>query len=102
MKHAVVGFVRSLAAATDQHAADICVSAMCPGFADTNIIDAETKELLREMEIPILDPMVVGDAVIRSLIERRNGAQWVSWEGLETSIYEWNPAVDPAVFSSDV
>ncbi len=93
-KHAVVGFVRALAAASEQHAADICFSAMCPGFVDTNIIDAEFKEQMIELQLSMLDPLVVGDTVLRSLSERRNGAQWVMWHGLETSVYEWNPPID--------
>lgn len=93
-KHAVVGFIRSLAAASEAHPADICFSAMCPGFADTNIIGAEFKEQMAEMQMGLLDPMVIGDTVLRSLTERRNGAEWVMWEGVETSVYEWNPAVD--------
>jgi NAD(P)-dependent dehydrogenase (short-subunit alcohol dehydrogenase family) len=93
-KHAVVGFIRSLAAASEQHSADICFSAMCPGFVDTNIIGAELKEQLVEMQMGILDPLVVGDTVLRSLSERHNGAQWVMWHGVETATYDWNPAVD--------
>ena len=46
------------------------------------------------MQLGILEPSVVGDTVIRSLVERRNGAQWVMWQGVETSVYDWNPAVD--------
>ncbi len=99
-KHAVVGFVRSLAAATEQHAADICVSAMCPGFVDTNIIGADFKEQLIEMKMGLLDPLAVGDTVVRSLTERRNGAQWVMWDGVDTSVYDWNPAVDFAAIAA--
>lgn len=95
-KHAVVGFIRSMAASAEQLPVDICFSAICPGFADTGIIGGGTKELLLALDVPILDPLDVGDVVVRSLIERRQGAQWVVWEGLETSVYEWNPAIDPS------
>ncbi len=37
LKHAVVGFVRSIAASlSDPDAPDICISAICPGFTDTD------------------------------------------------------------------
>jgi NAD(P)-dependent dehydrogenase (short-subunit alcohol dehydrogenase family) len=35
----------------------------------------------------------VGDAVLRALHERINGAQWVVWPGFDVAPYEWNPAL---------
>jgi len=80
-KHAVVGFVRSVAASLDApEAPDICISAICPGFTDTNILD-------------IMPTSHIADVVKRSLHERVQGAQWVVWPGTETGAYEWNSAV---------
>ncbi len=99
-KHAVVGFVRSLAAAFDAHPADVCVSAICPGFVDTNIITEDFKSMLVETKLGLLGADEVADTVARSLDERVNGAQWVMWDGVETSVYEWTPAVDLSGFEA--
>ena len=94
-KHAVVGFVRSLAAAIDNHLEplDVAISAVCPGFADTAIIDADTKDRITENGIELLTPEAVADVMIRALSERRNGAQWVLWPGLDAAEYTWNDPI---------
>ena len=47
-KHGVVGLVRSLARYFEDtpDTPDICVSALCPGFTDTNILGDEAKEFI--------------------------------------------------------
>ena len=94
-KHAVVGFVRSLAAAVDNHGEplDVTISAVCPGFADTAIIDSETKDRITENGIELLTPEAVAEVMIRALTERRNGAQWVLWPGLDGAEYTWNDPI---------
>ncbi len=100
-KHAVVGFVRSVAATLDtDDAPDVCISAICPGFTDTNIIGDEARAMIGELGLEIMHPERIADTVARSLDERVQGAQWVIWPGVETGRYDWNPAVglpaDPA------
>jgi NAD(P)-dependent dehydrogenase (short-subunit alcohol dehydrogenase family) len=94
-KHGVVGFVRSLGAAMEQHPdrPDICVSAVCPGFTDTNILSPEAKERITSLGVGMLHPADIGDVVLRSLTERVQGAEWVAWAGLEPHRYEWAPAL---------
>ncbi len=94
-KHAVVGFVRSLAAAVDNHAEplDLAISAVCPGFADTAIIDAETKDRITEAGLELLTPEAVAEVMVRALTERRNGAQWVLWPGLPADEYSWHEPI---------
>jgi NAD(P)-dependent dehydrogenase (short-subunit alcohol dehydrogenase family) len=93
-KHAVVGFVRSMASALDLRPGhDVCISAICPGFTDTNIITQELKRLIGERGLDLMTPEEVGDAVVRALRERINGAQWVVWPGVDIAPYEWNPAL---------
>ena len=94
-KHAVVGFVRSLAAAVDNHAEpiDLAISAVCPGFADTAIIDSETKDRITEIGLELLTPESVAEVMVRALTERRNGAQWVLWPGLAAAEYSWNDPI---------
>jgi NAD(P)-dependent dehydrogenase (short-subunit alcohol dehydrogenase family) len=96
-KHAVVGFVRSMAGALDLRPGhDVCISAICPGFTDTNILTPELKQMVGELGFEIMTPEHVGDAVVLALRERINGAQWVVWPGVDVAAYEWNPALPVA------
>jgi NAD(P)-dependent dehydrogenase (short-subunit alcohol dehydrogenase family) len=96
-KHAVVGFVRSMASALDLHPGhDVCISAICPGFTDTNILTPELKQVISDGGLEVMTPEHVGDAVVRALRERINGAQWVVWPGVEVAPYEWNAALPVA------
>ncbi|HEX6656662.1 MAG TPA: SDR family NAD(P)-dependent oxidoreductase [Ilumatobacter sp.] len=93
-KHAVVGFVRSLATALERRPGhDVCISAICPGFTDTNILTPELKQTVREQGLEIMAPEHVGDVVVRAVRERVNGAQWVIWPGVDIAPYDWNPAI---------
>jgi NAD(P)-dependent dehydrogenase (short-subunit alcohol dehydrogenase family) len=93
-KHAVVGFVRSMAAAFENDdTPDICFSAICPGFTDTNIIGDEIRLFVEMAGIEVMPTTHIADVVARSLDERVRGAQWVIWPGVEPRTYEWNPAV---------
>lgn len=92
-KHAVVGFVRSVAAALDgEDAPDICISAICPGFTDTNIIGSEARDHIGALGLEIMSAEHVADVVRRSIEDRVQGAQWVVWPGVEPGTYDWNPA----------
>ncbi len=94
-KHGVVGFVRSLAAWLQQtpDSPDICVSAICPGFADTAIIGDEARSMLGMLGVEIMPTDRVADGVAVALAERVQGAQWVIWPGVDTRVYEWVPAI---------
>jgi NAD(P)-dependent dehydrogenase (short-subunit alcohol dehydrogenase family) len=94
-KHAVVGFVRSMAAAiqSSADAADICMSCICPGFTDTNILSDDTKDRIVGLGFDIMSPEHVADVVVRSIHERVQGAQWVVWPGSPVRPYEWSPAI---------
>jgi NAD(P)-dependent dehydrogenase (short-subunit alcohol dehydrogenase family) len=95
-KHAVVGLVRSLAAGIElfPDAPDVCVSAICPGFTDTNIVGPELRVMIEHRGLPIMPPEQVADVVLRSVRERVQGAQWIVWPGLEPKVYEWNHGVE--------
>ena len=94
-KHAVVGLVRSVAQAIDNDpdGPDVCVSAICPGFTDTNILGDGAREMLGALGIEVMAADHVADVVTRSLTERVQGAEWVIWPGLEPTVYEWNPPI---------
>lgn len=97
-KHAVVGFVRSVAAALQlaPDAPDICISAICPGFADTNIIGDEIRLFIEMAGLEIMPTSHVADVVARALDERIQGAHWIVWPGIEPRVHEWNPAITEA------
>lgn len=95
-KHAVVGFVRSIAAGMDRPGApDVCVSAICPSYTDTAILGPRIRERAVDRGIEVMTPEHIADVVVRSLTERVQGAQWVVWPGAEPYVHEWN-MVTPA------
>jgi NAD(P)-dependent dehydrogenase (short-subunit alcohol dehydrogenase family) len=70
-KHAVVGFVR--AAAPGLAARGIRLNAICPGFTDTPIMEAELRDAV---DVPLLDPSVVAEAALRVLEDEETGRAW--------------------------
>ena len=86
-KHAVVAFVRSIAPGLQ--AKGITVNAICPGFADTPLVTEEFREIIRSMNVPMLDPGVVADTVVRIVDEGRTGEAWFIQPGREPAPYEY-------------
>lgn len=72
-KHAVAALMRSLAGAYADSA--ITFNALCPSFAQTDIIEP-IKEALDEMKFPILDVDTVVDAFISILDAEGTGQCW--------------------------
>ena len=93
-KHGVVGFVRSLGQyfATTEGAADICVSALCPAFTDTNIIGDELRAVLDMFEVEIMPVDHVAGVVMQMLAERRQASQWAVEPGHDPYVYDWTPS----------
>ena len=73
-KHAVVGLVRAAGAAYAGQG--IFVNALCPGFADTNIVSPEAREGLASIGIPLLDPERVVDAFMAAVTSGEGGQCW--------------------------
>jgi NAD(P)-dependent dehydrogenase (short-subunit alcohol dehydrogenase family) len=71
-KHAVVGWVR--AAAPGLAARGIRLNALCPGFTDTPIMEAELRDAVG---VPLLDPSFVAEAALRVLEDAESGRAWV-------------------------
>jgi NAD(P)-dependent dehydrogenase (short-subunit alcohol dehydrogenase family) len=71
-KHAVVGWVR--AAAPGLEARGIRLNALCPGFTDTPLVDAELRDRL---DLPLLEPSFVAEAALRVLEDAETGRAWV-------------------------
>jgi NAD(P)-dependent dehydrogenase (short-subunit alcohol dehydrogenase family) len=94
-KHAVVGFVRSLAPTVAREA--ITAHAVCPGLTDTNILGDEAKAALRDAGFPLMGPEQIAEAVVtaaRSPAEA-SGTCWVCQPGLTPTPYEFRDVPGP-------
>jgi NAD(P)-dependent dehydrogenase (short-subunit alcohol dehydrogenase family) len=80
-KHGVVGFVRAVAPQLEARGLRIC--AVAPGFADTPLLDGETRAAFEAARFPLLHPGEVANAVLRVAREARSGEVWVVQPGSE-------------------
>jgi NAD(P)-dependent dehydrogenase (short-subunit alcohol dehydrogenase family) len=71
-KHAVVGWVR--AAAPALAARGIHLNALCPGFTDTPIMEAELRDAVG---VPLIEPSFVAEAALQVLQDEETGRAWV-------------------------
>lgn len=67
-KHAVVGFVRSVAPQLARRR--IRINALCPGFTDTPIVP-------RDLDVPLMEPAFVARAALEALNDEESGRAWV-------------------------
>ncbi len=78
-KHAVVGFVRSVAAPLRTRG--LSINAVCPGFADTPMVSGTAREQLLSASFPLLTPAAVADAAWTALSSGETGHAWVVQPG---------------------
>ena len=78
-KHAVSGFVKSLAPAL--HERGVCLSAICPFFVDTPLVPKEQQAQIRETGFDVLTVDKVVEAAQMAVAERAPGAHWVVFPG---------------------
>jgi NAD(P)-dependent dehydrogenase (short-subunit alcohol dehydrogenase family) len=71
-KHAVVGFVRSVAPQLAQRG--IRINALCPGFTDTPIV---VDEIRGNLPAPLMAPSFVAQAALEALHDAETGRAWV-------------------------
>jgi NAD(P)-dependent dehydrogenase (short-subunit alcohol dehydrogenase family) len=71
-KHAVVGFVRSVAPQLE--ARGIRINALCPGFTDTPIV---AQEVRGGLPAPLMEPAFVAEAALEALNDWETGSAWV-------------------------
>jgi NAD(P)-dependent dehydrogenase (short-subunit alcohol dehydrogenase family) len=72
-KSAVVALVRSLGVSLAGQG--IRVNGLCPGFADTAIVD-ELRPMLAAADVPLLETSIVVDAFLAALTSGRSGECW--------------------------
>jgi short-subunit dehydrogenase len=78
-KHAVVGFVRSVAPTLSERG--LSINAVCPGIADTPMLSAASRERLQHADFPLLSPADVAEAAWVALESGENGHAWVVQPG---------------------
>jgi NAD(P)-dependent dehydrogenase (short-subunit alcohol dehydrogenase family) len=71
-KHAVIGFVRSVAPELAMQG--IRINALCPGYADTPIVPDELRDAL---PVPLMEPSFVAEAALQALNDEETGGAWV-------------------------
>jgi NAD(P)-dependent dehydrogenase (short-subunit alcohol dehydrogenase family) len=77
-KHAVIGFVRSVAPQLEERG--IRISAIAPGFVETSLIDASP---FTAAGFPLLQPQAVAEAVLGAARSSETGQVWVVQPGRE-------------------
>jgi NAD(P)-dependent dehydrogenase (short-subunit alcohol dehydrogenase family) len=92
-KHAVVGFMRSLAPTVEDDG--IAVHAICPGLTDTPIMGDETREMLRAAEFPLMAPEQIAEAVVAAATAPTTGTCWVCQPGRDPIPYEFRDVPGP-------
>src|SRR5512132_1113421 len=94
-KHAVVGFVRSVAPQLAEH--EIRINAVCPGFADTPMVAGELRAALEDAEFPLLRPEDVAEAVLLAARSDRTGEAWIVQPGRDPEPYRFRGIPGPRV-----
>jgi NAD(P)-dependent dehydrogenase (short-subunit alcohol dehydrogenase family) len=92
-KHAVVGYVRSVATPLAERG--IRIQAVCPGFADTAIVVPELREWIDGQGIPLMRPEQVADAMLHAASAEETGGVWVVQPGRDPIRYEFRGVPGP-------
>ena len=92
-KHAVVGFVRSVAPQLEKRG--IRIQAVCPGWADTALTPPQFREKLVARGFRLLEPSAVADGVWAAYTSEGTGEAWVVQPGREPLRYEFKGVPGP-------
>jgi NAD(P)-dependent dehydrogenase (short-subunit alcohol dehydrogenase family) len=92
-KHAVVGFIRSIAPSLQ--AKGITANTVNPGMTDTKIMGEDARRMLREANFPIMPPSQIADAVFQIVTGGRTGECWVCQPGREPEPYRFHDVPGP-------
>jgi NAD(P)-dependent dehydrogenase (short-subunit alcohol dehydrogenase family) len=78
-KHAVIGFVRSVAPVLAERG--ISINAVCPGIADTPMVGGAARERLERAGFPLLSADDVAEAAWTALTSAETGHAWAVQPG---------------------
>jgi NAD(P)-dependent dehydrogenase (short-subunit alcohol dehydrogenase family) len=92
-KHAVVGFVRSVAPQLQKRG--IRIQAVCPGWADTGLLTTEFRQELDGRGHRLLEPAAVADGVWAAYKSEGTGEAWIVQPGREPLLYEFKGVPGP-------
>lgn len=92
-KHAVVGFIRSVAPTLAPMG--ITANTVNPGMTDTNIMTAETKALFEQASFPLMPPSQIAAAVLAIVTAGRTGECWVCQPGRDAEPYRFHDVPGP-------
>ena len=93
-KHAVVGFVRSVA----PQLAPVTINAICPGIADTPMLDMhDQRALFAASGFPLLRPEEVAEAMWRAACSGGTGECWFVQPGREPAPFRFANVPGPRV-----
>jgi NAD(P)-dependent dehydrogenase (short-subunit alcohol dehydrogenase family) len=87
-KHAVVGFVRSVAPQLARERG-IRVNMVCPGIVDTPMLAGDARAALEAARFPLLRPEKVAEAVLVAARSSEAGQAWVVQPGREPLIFRF-------------
>jgi NAD(P)-dependent dehydrogenase (short-subunit alcohol dehydrogenase family) len=91
-KHAVVGFVRSVA----PQLAPVRINAICPGIADTPMLDMhDQRATFAAAGFPLLRPDEVADAMWRAATSEGTGECWFVQPGREPAPFRFSNVPGP-------
>jgi NAD(P)-dependent dehydrogenase (short-subunit alcohol dehydrogenase family) len=92
-KHAVVGFVRSVAPQLEKRG--IRIQAVCPGWADTALTPPAFREELVSRGFRLLEPSDVAEGVWAAFKSEGTGEAWIVQPGREPLLYEFKGVPGP-------
>jgi NAD(P)-dependent dehydrogenase (short-subunit alcohol dehydrogenase family) len=92
-KHAVVGFVRSVAGQLSERG--IRIQAVCPGWADTPLTTNGFRQDLQERGFRLLSPEAVTEGVWAAYESEGTGEAWIVQPGREPLHYEFKGVPGP-------
>lgn len=93
-KHAVVGLARSLGPALAERG--VRFNAVCPGFAESRIIDP-VRGLLDQTGVPIIPAEEVAAAVIELFADEMTGECWFVQAGREPAAFRFRGIPGPRI-----
>jgi NAD(P)-dependent dehydrogenase (short-subunit alcohol dehydrogenase family) len=98
-KHALVGFVRSVA----PQLAPVTINAICPGIADTPMLDMhDQRATFAEAGFPLLRPEEVAEAMWRAATSDGTGECWFVQPGREPAPFRFPNVPGPRVGEASV
>jgi len=92
-KHAVVGFVRSVAPQLAERG--IRIQAVCPGWANTALTTLEFRQELEGRGFRLLSPEAVAEGVWAAYSSEGTGEAWIVQPGREPLLYEFKGVPGP-------